>query len=89
MSLDGLQRTMFARVVAGDRTLVADHELEPVEQLALDTDDVGELFVLGVHPVLLNSYCRLIGLRRDQYRSLLEAAAPPAAEPLEVPWRRS
>ena len=89
MSLDGLQRTMFARVTAGDRALAPGHPLDDPERLALDSDDVGSLWQLGVHPVLLNSYCRLIGLRRDQYRALLEAVAPPADRALEVPWRTS
>jgi hypothetical protein len=89
MSLDDLQRRLFEQVRAGDPDLDDGSPLTDGERTAVATRDVGELWLLGVHPVLLNSWCRLIGLRRDQYRALLVAVAPSESDRTEVPWRRS
>ena len=88
MTLYALQRMMFDRVRGRDPAPAARASLAAEELAALDAADVAALFTMGVHPVLLNSFCRLVGLRRDDYRALLAGAAT-ETEPVEVPWRSS
>lgn len=91
MSLYALQRCMFDRVVAGPgadpRPGPEGYRLDDAERCALEADDIGALFRMGVHAVLLNSYCRLIGLRRSEYRAMLPEE--PAVSPEELPWLAS
>jgi hypothetical protein len=62
------------------------YELSDDERQALKSDDVGALYRMGVHPVLINAYCRCLGILRDDYRRLL---APYARSTAERPrWRR-
>jgi hypothetical protein len=42
------------------------------ERRALDEKDVAALYLMGVHPVLLNGFCRAAGLGRNDYRAALE-----------------
>jgi hypothetical protein len=66
----------------------APYELDPAELDALVGNDIAGLYRLGVHPVLLNSWCRATGHTRDEYRRLLA----PLRRPDEgtVPrWRSS
>jgi hypothetical protein len=49
----------------------APYELGPREAAALQDNDIGALYGLGVHPVLLNAWCRATGHPRDEYRRLL------------------
>jgi hypothetical protein len=42
------------------------------ERRALDHQDIAALYLLGVHPVLLNGFCRAAGFSRNDYRKLLE-----------------
>ena len=51
---------------------VEGYELTPVEQRALVDGDVDALYRLGVHPVMINGYCRAMGYKRADYRPLLE-----------------
>jgi len=54
---------------------VEGYELTAVEQLALVEGDVDALYRLGVHPVLINGYCRAQGYKRADYRPLFKNAA--------------
>jgi hypothetical protein len=40
-------------------------------------EDVAALYRMGLHPVLLNGYCRAIGYERSDYRAILAAQAVP------------
>ncbi|WP_396909280.1 hypothetical protein [Mycolicibacterium sp.] len=61
---------------------LTDHEREVIEAL-----DVGELYKMGTHPVIINGLCRSLGYRRADYRPLLAgSAAPEAGRPR---WRKS
>jgi hypothetical protein len=53
------------------------YDLTPGERIAFDTRDVAQLYRLGLHPVLLNAFCRATGLSRAEYRSLLAPLAVP------------
>lgn len=50
---------------------MSDYDLSEAEADAVRTHDVAALHVLGLHGVLLNRYCRQIGLSRDSYRGIL------------------
>ena len=50
--------------------------------------DVGAIYAMGTHPVIINDYCRALGYKKADYRPLLEAAAP-ATEQRRVRWLTS
>jgi hypothetical protein len=49
-----------------------DDGLTDEERRALEEKDVAALYLMGVHPVLLNGFCRAAGLGRNDYRAVLE-----------------
>ena len=51
------------------------YDLTDEERSAFDRADVAELYRLGLHPVLLNGFCRAAGYSRDQYRGALQVFA--------------
>jgi hypothetical protein len=81
---DQLRAWAKARDAALDPTI---YDLTAEEQEAFTTRDVGGLYRLGVHSVLVNAFCRAIGHTRDDYRRLLDPYRVPS---MTVPrWRRS
>jgi hypothetical protein len=48
------------------------YDLSDEEVRALKTGDVGAMYSMGIHPVIINGYCRAMGYRRADYRELLE-----------------
>ena len=65
---------------------VAGYDLTDEERKAVETLDVGRLYAMGTHPVIINSLCRSMGYRRADYRPLLADSA--AAEPGRTRWRK-
>jgi len=65
---------------------VGRYELTEDEQKAFETKDVAALYQLGLHPVLLNRFCRAVGYSRDDYRKLLEPFGVP--EERRARWQR-
>lgn len=61
---------------------LTDHERKVVETL-----DIGELYKMGTHPVIINSLCRSLGYRRADYRPLLAGSA--ATDTRRPRWRKS
>lgn len=57
----------------------AQYRLSPEERRAFDVRDIEALYRLDLHGVLLNRFCRQIGLTRDDYRILLEPCSVPEA----------
>jgi hypothetical protein len=51
------------------------YDLTEVEETALRNADIGAIYAMGVHPVIINGYCRALGYKRADYRPLLEAAS--------------
>ena len=51
------------------------YQLTDDERRAFDDRDVAAFHQLGLHGVLLNRYCRQIGLSRNDYRTLLQPFA--------------
>ena len=64
---------------------VEGYDLTDEERKAVQTLDVGTLFAMGVHPVIINSLCRSMGYRRADYRPLLAGSA--SAKPGRARWR--
>lgn len=54
---------------------VSAYGLTDEERKAFENRDVAALYEVGLHPVLLNRYCRAAGFARDEYRKLLEPFA--------------
>jgi hypothetical protein len=64
----------------------AGYDLTDAERTALTAGDVGGFYRMGVHPVMINGYCRAMGYKRADYRPLLAGAA---AEPRRTRWQTS
>lgn len=62
------------------------YDLTDAERTALATGDVGTFYTMGVHPVMINGFCRAMGYKRADYRPLLAGAAP---EPRRTRWQTS
>ena len=71
----------------GTEVTVDGYDLSCDEANAIAANDIGALYALGVHPVLLNGWCRATGHTRDDYKRLL---APYRRTTTTVPrWRTS
>lgn len=57
------------------RVAVEGFDLDADERAALEAGDVAAFHALGVHPVLINAFCRANGWRRADYRVLFPAGA--------------
>jgi hypothetical protein len=92
MSLYEVQQCLFDYLRAmesappGQRPdIVTDgYDLTDDERTALTEGDVGTLYTMGVHPVIINGYCRAMGYKRADYRPLLSGVAP---EPRRTRWQ--
>ena len=51
---------------------VEGYDLTEEERTALVNGDVAAFYKAGTHPVIINGYCRAMGYKRADYRSLLE-----------------
>ena len=56
---------------------VSGYELSEDERKAFDSKDIGTLWQLGLHDVLVNRYARAIGLTLTDYRGILTPLAQP------------
>ena len=54
---------------------VEGYDLTEEERAALVKGDVAAFYAAGTHPVIINGYCRAMGYKRADYRSLLEAVS--------------
>jgi hypothetical protein len=76
MSIYRLQQRIFdslrGRASPPGRVDPKDDGLTGEERRALEEKDVAALYLMGVHPVLLNGFCRAAGLGRHAYRAVLE-----------------
>ena len=71
----------------GTPVVTDGYDLSGEERVAITGNDVGGLYAMGVHPVLLNGWCRATGHTRDDYKRLL---APYRRPVTGVPrWRTS
>ena len=51
---------------------VEGYNLTDEERGALVNSDIAAFHVAGVHPVIINGYCRAMGYKRADYRPLFE-----------------
>jgi hypothetical protein len=63
------------------------YDLTEEERTVLENGDVGAFYKMGVHPVIINGYCRAMGYKRADYRPLLEASAN--RTPRRTRWQSS
>jgi len=63
----------------------ARYDLTDDERRAFEEPDIAALYRMGLHPVLLNGFCRAVGYTRDGYRKLLEPLADAGTG--KAPWR--
>jgi hypothetical protein len=63
------------------------YELTAEERRAIEEKDVGALYLMGLHPVLLNTYARTVGFSRNDYRKILEDLPQP--ERRRARWQTS
>ena len=94
MSLYQVQQCLFdylramENAPAGARPAIrtSGYELTESEEIALTSGDVGAFYTMGVHPVMINGYCRAMGYKRADYRPLLAGVA---VEPRRTRWQSS
>jgi hypothetical protein len=84
MSLYQLHRAIFDYMRAGEVRSgtapnfdISRYELTEEERKAFDAKDIAAIYQMGLHPVLLNGYCRAVGYGRDDYRAILGGLATP------------
>ena len=66
---------------------VEGYDLTDEERKVVETLDVGNLFAMGTHPVIVNGFCRALGYKRADYRPLLEnSGAVPARK--KTRWQK-
>jgi hypothetical protein len=65
---------------------IEKYDLSEEERKAFEAPDIAALYRLGLHPVLLNGFCRASGLSRDSYRQVLQAYAEP--EERKARWQK-
>ena len=63
------------------------YALTDEELRALTNRDVGALYELGTHPVIINGYCRAMGWKRAEYRTLFSRTVPRQGG--RARWQRS
>ena len=86
MSLYQLHRCIFDYMRAGEVSSgkapafdISSYDLTEDERKAVESRDIAALYVMGLHPVLLNGFCRASGYSRDEYRAVLAPYATTAA----------
>lgn len=97
MSRYAVQRAIFdhlrtledpSRTVNPASVSVDGYAVTPEETRALRNGDVAAYHRMGVHPVLINAYCRANGWKGPSYRVLF-AAVDQIDVAGEARWRRS
>lgn len=75
-------RAFLDAVRADPDAALAAFDLTEAERTALRTGDVGTLFLMGVHPFLLNGLARhqVLGVSRDNYLPRVRAAVAAAGK---------
>ena len=63
------------------------YSLTNEERDALENRDVGALYALGMHPVIINGYCRAMGYKRADYRPLFKETT--AVTKGKARWQKS
>lgn len=98
MSAYLVQKTMFAYLRAREHaprgekpeiaTIAKEFELDDEERKAVEDLDLGKLYAIGVHPVIINGLARNMGYRKADYRPLLAGSMPPERK-VKPRWLKS
>lgn len=96
MSLYQVQRALFDHLRrledVGDgpkpEVQTDQYDLTDDEIRVLRDKDIGALYSMGAHPVIINGYCRALGYKRADYRVLLENSGA-VRERKKVRWQTS
>ena len=83
MTLYMVQRCLFDHLrQAGGRRRRAEpdivtegYTLTAEEKRAVTEPDIGAIYAMGTHPVIVNGFCRALGYKRADYRPLLEQSS--------------
>jgi hypothetical protein len=82
VSLYEMQRCLFVYLRAMENAAegsarpelsVEGFDLTDKERNALVNGDIAAIYAAGTHPVIVNGYCRAMGYKRADYRTLLES----------------
>jgi hypothetical protein len=65
---------------------VTRYDLTDDERTAFENRDVAALYQLGLHPVLLNGFCRVAGYSLSTYRGMLQPLA--AKDERSARWQK-
>ena len=68
--------------------LAQGYELDGAERKAVEALDLGTLYAMGVHPVIINGLARNMGYRKADYRPLLAGSLPPERK-VKPRWLKS
>ena len=64
------------------------YDLDDEERQAVEDLDLGKLYALGTHPVIINGLARNMGYRKADYRPLLAGSMPPERK-VKPRWLKS
>lgn len=64
------------------------YDLDDEERRAVEDLDLGKLYALGTHPVIINGLARNMGYRKADYRPLLAGSLPPERK-VKPRWLKS
>ena len=64
------------------------YDLTDEERKAVEDLDLGKLYALGTHPVIINGLARNMGYRKADYRPLLAESMPPERK-VKPRWLKS
>src|SRR5258706_6639797 len=99
MSLYQVQKCLFSYLRArehappGEKPEIATiaaqgFDLDDEERKAVESLDLGKLYAMGGHPVIINGLARNMGYRKADYRSLLVAGSTPERK-VKPRWLKS
>ncbi len=96
MTLYQVQRCLFDHLRrledAGDgpapEMATDGYDLTDEEIRALREPDIGAIYRMGTHPVIINGFCRALGYKRADYRPLLQVDSV-AVQRKVTRWQRS
>ena len=76
-----------ARPEIGD-VVANGYDLTDEERKAVESLDLGTLYAMGTHPVIINGLARNMGYRKADYRPLLAGSMPPERK-VKPRWLKS
>jgi len=86
--LDHLRRLEAAGDGPRPDMVTDGYKLTSEERRAVTEPDIGAIYRMGVHPVIINGFCRALGYKRADYRPLLQQADGDTAR-RRTPWQKS